>query len=87
MLPYGVTTQRAQMCFKGILKTSLKVFKTGLQDGYEDLKTLTDPSFWRRIFKVPKTNGATRQQAIAWADVDPDLCRHMTSLGHNELKN
>ena len=26
-----------------------------------------------------------RQQAITWANVDPDLCRHMTSLGHNEL--
>ena len=26
------------------------------------------------------------QQAITWADVDPDFCRHMVSLGHNELK-
>ena len=26
-----------------------------------------------------------RQQAITWANVDPDLCRHMMSLGHNEL--
>ena len=25
------------------------------------------------------------QQAITWANVDPDLCRHMASLGHNEL--
>ena len=24
-------------------------------------------------------------KAIAWANVDPDLCPHMTSLGHNEL--
>ena len=29
--------------------------------------------------------GAVRQQAITWANVDPDLCRHMVSLGHNEL--
>ena len=29
--------------------------------------------------------GALRQQAITWANVDPDLCRHMVSLGHNEL--
>ena len=28
-----------------------------------------------------------RQQAITWANVDPDLCRHMASLGHNELMN
>ena len=26
-----------------------------------------------------------RQQAIAWAIVDEDLCRHLTSLAHNEL--
>ena len=25
------------------------------------------------------------QQAITWASVDPDLCHHMVSLGHNEL--
>ena len=25
------------------------------------------------------------QQAITWANVDPDLCRHMASLGPNEL--
>ena len=24
-------------------------------------------------------------QAITWANVDPDLCRHMVSLSHNEL--
>ena len=29
----------------------------------------------------------SRQQAITWVDVDPDLCRHMVSLGHNELKD
>ena len=26
-----------------------------------------------------------RQQAITWINVDPDLFRHMVSLGHNEL--
>ena len=29
--------------------------------------------------------GAVRQQAITWANFDPDLCRQMASLGHNEL--
>ena len=24
--------------------------------------------------------------SITWANVDPDLCRHMVSLGHNELR-
>ena len=28
-----------------------------------------------------------RQQAITWANVDPDLCPHMASLGHNDLKS
>ena len=29
--------------------------------------------------------GAIRQQAITRAHVDPGLCHHMASLGHNEL--
>ena len=29
--------------------------------------------------------GAIRQQAITWANVDPDLCRHVASLGQDEL--
>ena len=29
--------------------------------------------------------GAVRQQAITWANVDQCLCRHMASLGANEL--
>ena len=29
--------------------------------------------------------GAIRQQSINWTNVDPDLCRHMASLSHNEL--
>ena len=29
--------------------------------------------------------GAVRHQAITWANVDPDPCRHMASLGRNEL--
>ena len=29
--------------------------------------------------------GAVRQQAITWSNVDPDLCCHIVSLGHNEL--
>ena len=28
---------------------------------------------------------AIRHQAITWANVDPDLCRHMASLAHNDL--
>ena len=28
--------------------------------------------------------GVVRQQAITWANVDPDLCHHTASPGHNE---
>ena len=31
--------------------------------------------------------GAVRQQANTWFNVDTDLCHHMASLGHNELKH
>ena len=34
---------------------------------------------------VQLTFGALSHQAITWTNVDPDLCRNMTSLGHNEL--
>ena len=30
--------------------------------------------------------GAFRQQAITWANVDPDLCRDMASMGHSGLR-
>ena len=30
--------------------------------------------------------GAGRQQTITWANVNPDFCSHMVSLGHSELK-
>ena len=29
--------------------------------------------------------GAIRHETITWANVDPDLCCNMESLGHNEL--
>ena len=29
--------------------------------------------------------GAVRHQAITWANVDPEICRSISSLGHNEL--
>ena len=30
--------------------------------------------------------GAVRQQAISWTNIVSGRCRHMASLGHNELK-
>ena len=29
---------------------------------------------------------AVSLEAITWGNVDPDLCNHMASLGHNEIK-
>ena len=36
---------------------------------------------WRRTLCL----GAICHQAITWANIDPDLSRHMASLGHNEV--
>ena len=35
--------------------------------------------YWFRLWL-----GAVRQQAITWTNVDPDLCHHIASWGHNE---
>ena len=37
------------------------------------------------ISKVSFSNSLVRQQAITWANIDPVLCLHMVSLGHDEL--
>ena len=29
--------------------------------------------------------GATKQQAVPWANIDPDLCHHIASRGHGNL--
>ena len=34
---------------------------------------------------VQECLGAVRQQTVTRANIDPDLCRHLGSLGHNEL--
>ena len=41
---------------------------------------------WCRLVDAAKQQAA-RQQAITWANGDPDLCRHMASLGHNVLNS
>ena len=37
------------------------------------------------LVQVMACLGVIRQQAITSANVDPDLCHHMASLGLNEL--
>ena len=45
----------------------------------------TGPYWWQVIIGWGHWLGAFKQQAITWANVDPDVCCHMVSLGHNEL--
>ena len=42
-------------------------------------------SHWSLVNKFQVMAWSVRQQAITRANVDSDLCHHMTSLGHNEL--
>ena len=41
-------------------------------------------SYWWWV-NIGSGNGLV-PSAITWANVDPDLCRHMAALGHNDLK-
>ena len=41
--------------------------------------TICQHWFWNKL-------STARQQAIIWAKIDPGLCRHMASLGHNKLR-
>ena len=36
---------------------------------------------------VKGATGVIWQQAITWANVNPDICQHMASLGHKYVKN
>ena len=40
---------------------------------------------WALLMTSHHWLGAVRQQANTWANADPDICRHMASLGCNEL--
>ena len=49
------------------------------------LKWMQQNTFDAKSMLVQEMAGAVRQQAIAWANVDPDLCCQMALLCHNEL--
>ena len=55
-------------CISGKIALSWKSL-----DLSDDMSTLVQVMAW-----------CLRQQAITWANVDPDLCRYMASLGHNK---
>ena len=49
-------------------------------------KSTTDEPYWTLLMiksALVQVKASAKQQAITWAKVDPDLCRHMTSLGRN----
>ena len=53
-----------------------------MSNGWSSLvKVTSDECHWTHWWWLC----TTRQQAITLADIEPDLCRHMASLGHNEL--
>ena len=72
----------------------LKIFKLiiekitwallSLWDCYQVKATLSHDL--RSQYWVRQWLGTVRQQAITWANVDPDMCHHMAWLGHNGLK-
>ena len=41
----------------------------------------TGPYWWQGNIA---SDNAVGQQAITWANIGPDLCHHLASLGHNE---
>ena len=48
--------------------------------GWMPLNTFDDESTLAQVMAW-----CCKQQAITWGIVDPDLCHHLVSLGHNEL--
>ena len=72
---------------KLILKGERRCHESGSRLGDQGpLHKLTNMWYlcWASILRVTGL-GAVRQQAITWANFDSDLCRHLASLGHNEL--
>ena len=57
----------------------------------EEQQKLYGAKMWSQVFLTQPNmtseglHRLIRQQAITRANVDTDLCRHMASLGHNEL--
>ena len=45
----------------------------------------SDEWYWTLLMKNQNWLGVIKEQANTRANVDPDLCRHMASSGHNEL--
>ena len=52
-----------------------------------DLRRMPWSTFDESTLMQVMALGAVRQQAITWANVDPDICHHMPSLHHKELNH
>ena len=60
----------------------------GLTDGRTQATTIPEGQYWPRVttklIAFVYWLSATSKQSMAWSNVDPDLCRYIASLGHNE---
>ena len=54
---------------------------------YESNITWAFPGKWRQMNSTKPRWWLGGKQAITWASIYPDLCRHMASLDHNALSN
>ena len=80
--PWKFKTNLREVMFKpiSVINGSGISFKIALKWIAEDLEMISQDRF--RLWL-----GIIRQQDINWINIDPDLCRHMASLGHNKLIN
>ena len=69
------------------MKFWISNFQANLIDGWViSCEILSAECLWTLLMISQHWLSAVRQQAITRANVDPDLCRHMVSLCHNELR-
>ena len=87
MSPYGITRpQWVNSLAPGGFRYSLKLVYFNLISMVNILRIFYEIAIrWMPQHLTDQSTLAVRQQAITWANVDIDICRHMASLSHNEL--
>ena len=83
--PQWVNTLATGRCGSNFTSVFFKLFFTKWSLGHflrnYSYNCATEHLWW----EVNIGSAAWQHQAITYANADPDLCRHMTSLGHNEF--
>ena len=77
-------TYDASIILYHVIMLLSKQLDTYVVNSEEDWFILVQGSFCECVQPMSKCV-AWQQQAITWANVNPDLCHHMASQGHNEL--